>query len=88
MAGRYAEALTSHEENIARGGPVGPPALCWAAGSYKALGQDDKVRQVVTEFDVRFPDFGLRDWNFLALIESRSQRDEIEGLFRAAGVHD
>jgi len=88
MAGHYEEALASHEKNVARGGPVGPPAYCWAAGSYHATGKLESAKQTVAELNARFPNFGLKGWNLLALIESDSERERIEHIFRASGIGD
>ena len=86
MAQKYQEALTWHEKNIARGGPVGPPALCWAAGSYYMLGNALAVENTVAELTVRFPDFRLKDWNLLGLIEHDATRHRIEAQFRDCGI--
>lgn len=88
MAGRYEDALVWYEKNIARGGPVGPPALCWAAGSYQMTGNAKAAQNAVAELKLRFPKFGLKDWNFLGLIEHDADRARIEALFRDAGIGD
>lgn len=88
MAGKFEEALVSHEQNVSRGGPVGPPALCWAAACYHATGQVESAEQTVAELALRFPKFGLNGWNLLALIESDSDRVWIETLFREVGIGD
>ncbi len=88
MAGRYEDALVWYEKNIARGGPVGPPALCWAAGSYQVTGNAKAAQNAVAELKLRFPNFGLKGWNLLALIEHEADRARIQALFRDAGIGD
>ena len=88
MAGKYEDALVWYERNIARGGPVGPPALCWAAGSYQVTGNVEAAQNAVAELKLRFPTFGLKGWNLLALIEHDADRARIEALFRKAGIGD
>ncbi|WP_299946823.1 adenylate/guanylate cyclase domain-containing protein [uncultured Ruegeria sp.] len=86
MAGNYHAALAAHEQNIARGGPVGPPAYCWAAASYCATGQTDKGRAVVDALLAGFPAFTLSDWNFLKLVETEGLRTRVQAQFKEAGV--
>ncbi|WP_461405632.1 adenylate/guanylate cyclase domain-containing protein [Falsiruegeria mediterranea] len=88
MAGNYQAALAAYERNVNRGGPVGPPAYCWAAAAYHATGQADAARQAVQELTARFPDFGQAKWNFLQLIEAEELRQRTEALFRDAGIPD
>ena len=86
MAGNYQDALSAHEKNIARGGPVGPPALCWAAASYTADGQNQASVDTVAMLTSKFPDFRLSGWNFLKLIEDEGERDRVTALMRQAGI--
>lgn len=88
MAGNYQAALSAYEKNVTRGGPIGPPAYCWAAGAYHATGRTDAAKGIVTELTARFPGFGLANWNFLYMIESTKLRDDVETLFRDAGIPD
>ncbi len=86
MAGNYHAALSAHEKNVARGGPVGPPAFCWAASSYHATGQHEKAQATIDALLARFPQFTLSGWNFLKLIETEDRRTRVQSLFRNAGV--
>ncbi len=86
MAGNYHAALAAHEKNVARGGPLGPPALCWAAASYYATGQTDKTRALIETLLTSFPNFSLSGWNFLKLVEDDNLRRRVLIKFRDAGV--
>lgn len=86
MAGNYEAALMAHERNVARGGPVGPPALCWAAASYHATGRFDAAKQTTDTLTAGFPDFRLKGWNLLHLIENDGDRENVEARYREAGI--
>ncbi|WP_170475179.1 adenylate/guanylate cyclase domain-containing protein [Ruegeria arenilitoris] len=86
MAGQFHAALAAFERNVERGGPVGPPAYCWAAASYHATGQFEKAEVIVKTLTTGFPDFRLSGWNFLKLIEKDADRTRIEAQFKDAGV--
>ena len=86
MAQDYDGAARSFEENSARHGPVGPPALAWAATAYWALGKRDDAERAVEQLKTRFPGFRLESWNFLKLIRSPEDRRRIRDLMRAAGL--
>lgn len=88
MAGRFEAALEAYERNQTRGGPVGPPAFCWAAASYQATRQHEKAKRTVEALLAGFPNFRLSDWNFLSLIQGDQTRDAIERQFRNAGIPD
>lgn len=81
MAARFRSALTAYERNIAREGPAGPPAHCWAAAVYEATGQIKKAEEVVDTLISTSPAFRLSAWNFLTLIEDKQNRVGIEKLF-------
>lgn len=82
----YEGALRSFEENVARHGPVGPPALAWAAAAYKALGRRDDAIRMSAQLSSLFPAFRLKGWNFFKLIRGRETREWMHGLMREAGV--
>ncbi|WP_171101107.1 adenylate/guanylate cyclase domain-containing protein [Ruegeria sp. HKCCD7255] len=86
MAGNHHAALAAYEQNVARGGPVGPPALCWAAACYHATGQADKASMTLQDLTAGFPQFRLSNWNFIKLIETEHTRRVIESSFRDAGL--
>lgn len=79
-------AAQSFEENSARRGPVGPPALAWAAAAYWALGKRDDAERQTELLATRFPAFRLENWNFLKLIRSPEDRRRIRDQMRAAGL--
>ena len=86
IAQDYDGAVRSFEQNIARHGPVGPPALAWAAAAYWALGKPDDAARAAEQLATRFPAFRLENWNFLKLIRSPEDRQRIYDLMRAAGL--
>lgn len=88
MAGEYDQTVHWHETNVARGGPVGPPALCWAAASYQALGDTVSAAAKVATLTAQFPDFGLKNWNQLELVEQGDDRRALSALFHGAGIPD
>ena len=88
LNGDYAAAIASYEANVARGGPVGPPALCWAAASYHAVGDTAGLARTLDHLAKRFGAFRLQGWNFLTLFRETSEGVRIHGLMQAAGVPD
>ncbi|MEX0338059.1 MAG: adenylate/guanylate cyclase domain-containing protein [Arenibacterium sp.] len=86
MAGNFEDAVTAFETNRSRGGPLGPPAFCWAAASYRNTGRQDAARQVVDQLTSGFPGFHLEDWNFLALIQDDERREQVRSQFLEAGI--
>jgi adenylate cyclase len=86
LAQDYDGAARSYEENVARHGPVGPPALSWAAAAYRALGRGDDAARAAAQLAGRFPAFRLTNWNFVKLLRSPEDRLRLHDLMRAAGV--
>jgi adenylate cyclase len=86
LAADYEGTVRAYEENLANGGPLGPPAMSWAAGVYEALGRTQEARDLVARLADRFPGFRLRNWNFLQLPRSPADRERFHDLLRAAGV--
>jgi adenylate cyclase len=86
LAQDYDGAVQSFEENAARHGPVGPPALSWLATAYWALGVRDEAGRVLAQLAARFPAFRLGNWNFFNLIQSPEDRRRIRDLMVDAGV--
>ena len=86
VAGQYERALEAFDQNVARGGPVGPPALCWVAACHQALGQPGPARKAMAELELRFPGFQMARSNSLMLFQHEVTRDRISALYAAAGV--
>ena len=86
MAGNYREAIEAFETNMARGGPLGPPAYCWAVACYRATGQTAAAQKLLDEFKSGFPQFRLATWNFLKLVENDTRREQVTAQFRDAGI--
>lgn len=86
MAGNYKASLAAHEKNVQRGGPVGPPALCWAAASYFLEGELTASEETAKRLKSDFPDFRLTGWNFLQLVEDEDVRKRLESAFLQAGI--
>lgn len=86
LRGDHASAIEAHERNVIRGGPVGPPALAWAAASYKAISDEAGAVTKVDILKSRFPEFRLTGWNFVELLPSQSERAQFRNLMLAAGV--
>ncbi len=86
MAGDYQGSITAFEENVSRQGPIGPPALCWPAAAYWALGQKDDAARMSAMLSEKFPEFRLKGWNFHKLIREPGVRDRLQDLMLAAGV--
>lgn len=86
LAGDYEGAAQSLEENAARHGPVGPPALAWLATSYRALGRQAEVDRVLARLAAQFPQFRVGNWNFLRLIKSPEERQRVRDRMIEAGL--
>jgi TolB-like protein len=86
LAEDYEGAAQCLEENAARHGPVGPPALAWLATSYQALGRQDETGRVLARLAAQFPQFRLGDWNFFRLIKPPQQCQRVRALMIEAGL--
>ncbi len=86
MAGEHERALAAFRENLARGGPVGPPVLAYAAAANEALGHHDDAAGLASNLVAGFPSFRLSEWNFLQLLEPAERRQRITAMMAAAGL--
>ena len=86
MAADYVGVITAYEENLKRQGPVAAPAMSWVAAAHSAIGQHQKAAQLVAQVKDRFPDFRLKNWNFLKLPRQPEDRQRMHDLMREAGV--
>lgn len=86
LIGDYAGAIAAHEENVGRGGPLGPPAYCWAAASYHALGDRQTSARLNNELRARFPDFSLSKLNYFRLFPTDAERQRVIKLMIDAGL--
>lgn len=82
----YDAAVESFRENTARGGPIGPPALCWGAAAYAGHGDIDEARRLTARLGEAFPKFTMTGWNYLSLIREDHVRERVLGLMRDARV--
>jgi hypothetical protein len=78
--------LRAYELNIKRHGPVGPPALSWAATAFWSLGRRDEAARAVARLTTQFPDFCLRRWNFFEVLRLSEDRARIYDLMKVAGL--
>ncbi|SDD51926.1 adenylate/guanylate cyclase domain-containing protein [Ruegeria marina] len=86
IKGDYAGAVATHERNIARGGPVGPPALAWSASAYQLLDDAGGQKRMLDMLAERWPAFRLEGWNLIGLMKNPAERDRLLGLMIEAGV--
>lgn len=86
LAGDFRTAVDAHTLNVARGGPVGPPAYCWAIASHWQLGELEKAALALAALKDKFPQFRLAGWNLPLLIQSNDLRDRVLSQFLAAGI--
>jgi hypothetical protein len=86
LAQDYDGTIRSYEENVGRGGPVGPPALAWAAAAYWTLGRREDAERTAVQLTTRFPAFRLGTWNFFKLLKLPEDRQRLHDLMRAAGI--
>lgn len=86
LAENYQAAIDSYRENVDRGGPVGPPALCWGAAAYAGLGLTREAAQLTTDLRTNFPRFTMTNWNYLTLFRDATVRDRVVELMRKSGV--
>jgi len=86
LAGEYDASIESFLENIGRGGPVGPPAICWGAASYVGAGRKGEAKDFTARLKAQFPGFSMTNWNYPALIRKADVREKVIGLMREAGV--
>ncbi len=86
LAGDYGAAIESFRENVNRGGPVGPPALCWTAAACTALDRRDEAGELTDRLRAEFPQFGTANWNLPPLIRDAVVRDQFLDFLLAAGV--
>lgn len=82
----YDQAVAASEKNVARQGPVGPPAIAWTAGAYHELGRSEDAARLVGQLRSRFPAFRLSGWNFLELVQPVEARSRFEQSMLSAGV--
>ena len=88
LAGDYDAAVQSHERNMARRGPYGPPAQCWVAASYWALGRQSEARAISEALKRDAPGYRLTTWNYLSSIRRPEVRARVTALMRDAGVQE
>lgn len=86
LIGDYGGAVKAHEENVGRGGPLGPPAYCWAAASYHALGDQTSAERLRAELVTRFPKFGLSTLNYFKLFPTEGEKARVMRLMTEAGL--
>ena len=86
VCGRYSASIEAFEENLQAGGPVGPPALVFAAASYHALGRAEDAERCRSQLEAGFPAFRLRGWNYTKLIRNEFNRDQVIAHMQAAGI--
>ena len=86
IGARYQDAIESHEQNIRRGGPIGPPVLAFAAAALGAIGRTEDARSKTAQLMERVPDFRLSGWNLLALFRHADERKRVEDHMVASGV--
>jgi adenylate cyclase len=68
LAGEYAAALLSFQENMDRGGPVAHPVIAFSATAYENLGHHDKATSMIIRLQHEFPRFTTKGCNFIAAI--------------------
>ncbi|NQU71606.1 MAG: tetratricopeptide repeat protein [Rhodospirillales bacterium] len=88
LAEDYRAAIDTFSENIERNGPIGPPALCWGAAAYEALGLKEEAGRLTARLAEEFPRFTMTNWNYLSLIRDDDMRQRITRLMKDAGVSD
>ena len=86
LAGNYRASMEAFETNIRQKGPLGPPAYCWRAAAYAALGDLAKANEVVGELKAAFPQFRLTGWNLMSLLHPEETRKRQSELMKTAGV--
>jgi len=88
LAGDYENGIETFVENTGRGGPAGPPALCWGAACYAGANRKSEAEELVGRLLAMMPSFSLKNWNYLDLIGDAGVREKVIGLMREAGVPD
>ena len=86
LRGAYAGAAEAFERNVARHGPVGPPALSWVAAAYQLLGREEDARRTADRLAAQFPAYRAREANFLKLIRPPEKREELLAAMLEAGL--
>jgi adenylate cyclase len=86
FAGDYGAAVDTFNENVARNGPIGPPALCWGAAAFEGAGHKEEARRLTVRLSADFPGFIMTGWNYFSVIRDDDVRDRVINLMRAAGV--
>jgi adenylate cyclase len=86
--GDHRGAIDAFERNVEQGGPVGPPALAWAAAAYARLGDGDKAQTLAARALAQVPDFRLSTWNLLSVIRGDDLRTTAREAMEEAGFPD
>ena len=86
LAGDYEKAVEVLEANVGRGGPVGPPAICWGSAALMGCGREDDARKLAARVAANYPEFVLDNWNLPKLVRDDEVRAKFAELMRAAGV--
>lgn len=86
LAEEYEKAVETLEANVRRGGPVGPPAMCWGSAALMGYGREDDARELAARIASNYPDFVLDNWNLPKLVRDDAVRAKFSGLMRAAGI--
>lgn len=86
LAEDYEAAAATFKENVERGGPIGPPALCWGAAVYEALDQHKEAMRLGERLATDFPQFTTENWNYLKQIRNSHVRERICRLMESAGI--
>ena len=88
LAGDHAGSIAAFEENMAKAGPVGPPALAWAAGAVEGLGDHERAKGFAARAIDMLPTFRLTGWNLFELLRDTDQGNRTRRLMHAAGIPD
>lgn len=86
LAGDYFGAIQTFEANVARQGPVGPPALAWSAVAYRELGNDELSKAQVARIKTQFPRFRIRNWRMMYLMRPDERRAWFSRSIEAVGL--
>ena len=82
-ASRYDEAIAAFEKNIARGGPLAPPAIAFRAASYSAAGRREEARATALNF---YPGFTLTGFRVAYLFKQREITERLVQALRTSGL--
>ena len=85
-AKHYEEAIAAFEKNIARGGPLAPPAIALRTASYIAAGRSEEAKAAAQALLSFYPAFSLTGFRMAYLFKNKDMMVRLINALRKAGL--